>query len=93
MILAVSKRWHLWRHRAAKWLLQRVVVPAWTRLDAIVRQAGAEANDQHDKARLRLEVCKRCPAFDARLHRCKDCGCFMPAKVQIAGANCPQKRW
>lgn len=93
MILAVSKRWHLWRYRFAKWLLARAVMPAWTKLDAIVKAAGQAANDQHDKARLRLEVCKRCPAFDAKLQRCRDCGCFMPAKTQLPGAKCPQGRW
>lgn len=93
MILAVSKRWHLWRYRLARWALARVVTPAWARLDAIVKQAAGQANDQHDKARLRMEICKRCPAFDQTLRRCRDCGCFMPAKVQIDAAKCPQGRW
>lgn len=93
MILAVSKRWHLWRYRVAKWLLGRVVVPTWTKLNAIIKQDAQKANDQHDKARLRMEICKRCPMFDATLKRCKDCGCFMPAKVQLPDAKCPQGRW
>ena len=93
MILAVTKRWHLWRYHFARWALARVVVPVWTRLDVIVKQAAGKANDQHDKARLRMEICKRCPAFDATLMRCRDCGCFMPAKTQIEKAECPQGRW
>ena len=93
MILAVTKRWHLWRYRAAKWALARMVMPAWKYLDAVVKAAAGQANDQHDKARLRLEICKRCPAFDPKLHRCRDCGCFMPAKTQLDGAKCPQGRW
>ena len=91
-LLFVSKRWHLWRHRFAKWLLVRAVNPLALRLGMIVRESGTEANAMHDKARMRLEVCKRCPSF-TDMQRCKDCGCFMPAKVQLAGATCPQKRW
>lgn len=93
MILAVTKRWHLWRFRAAKWMLERVVLKVWGYLDRVVKEASKDANDQHDKARLRLEVCKRCPAFNHKTMRCNDCGCFMPAKVQLNGAKCPQGRW
>lgn len=91
-LLFLAKRWHLWRHRFAKWLLVRAVNPLALRLGMIVRESGTEANAMHDKARMRLEVCKRCPSF-TDMQRCKDCGCFMPAKVQLAGATCPQKRW
>lgn len=95
MILAVSKRWHLWRHHVARWLLARVVDPASTWLYDVVKSSAALANDQHDKARLRLEICKRCPVFDAGWCR-RDrggCGCKMPVKVQIPEATCPQGRW
>lgn len=88
-MLFLTKRFHLWRHRLARWLLLRLV----PMLDRMARTSGAIANEQHDKARLRLEVCKRCPAFDAKLQRCRDCGCFMPAKVQLDKATCPQARW
>ena len=96
MILAIIKRWHLWRYRAAKWLLGRVIAPAWARLDAIIKADAMAANDQHDKARLRMEVCKRCPLLtkagfcDAKQG---GCGCFMPAKVQLPDAKCPKDRW
>lgn len=93
MILVFSKRWHLWRNRGARWLLTRVVVPLHVWLESAVKASAARANDQHDKARLRMEICKRCPAFDQTLRRCRDCGCFMPAKVQIDVAMCPQGRW
>lgn len=93
MILAISKRWHVWRYRAARWLLARVVGPAWERLNDVVKNAAQEANEQHDKARLRLEICKRCPMYDHVLKRCRECGCFMPAKVQLPKAKCPQGRW
>jgi len=91
-MLAITKRWHVARFRFAKWALAKVVIPIWTKLDAVVKAAATAANDQHDKARMRLEVCKRCPAFTS-LNRCKECGCFMPAKVQLPNAKCPQGRW
>lgn len=96
MILAITKRWHLWRHRAASWLLYKVVTPLARRLDASMRRDGQKANDQHDKARLRMEVCKRCPLLtEAQFcDRSKGgCGCYMPAKVQVGVAKCPQGRW
>jgi len=91
-LLFLAKRWHLWRHRFAKWLLVRAVNPLALRLGMIVRESGTEANAMHDKARMRLEVCKRCPLFSA-MSTCSACNCYMPAKVQIDHATCPQKRW
>ena len=95
MILAVSKRWNLYRYLVARWLLQRVARIA-ARLDAIARTSGVAANDQHDKARLRLEVCKRCPVLTDKGFCSREkggCGCYMPAKVQKPSATCPQGRW
>jgi hypothetical protein len=93
MILAITKRWHWWTHRAAGWMLRHVLLPLVKRLEDVARSSGNLANQQHDKARLRMEICKRCPAFDATLRRCRDCGCFMPAKTQLPAARCPQGRW
>lgn len=96
MILAVSKRWHLWRYRLAAWALARMVRPMWRKLDAIVRSDMAAANEQNDKARLRFEVCTRCPLLTKRAFCSRElggCGCYMPAKVQKPDAKCPQGRW
>lgn len=44
----------------------------------------------------RLEVCRACPAFDVDSKRCKECGCYMPAKVVVGGDPdklCPLKKW
>jgi len=37
----------------------------------------------------RLAVCRACDQFRQRTHVCGVCGCFMPAKVYIAGESCP----
>lgn len=92
MILALSKRWHFWRHRFAKWALRSVIAPVTTRLDAWVAASTTQANEQHDKARLRMEVCKRCPLLSPA-GRCESCGCYMPVKTQLTAARCPQGRW
>lgn len=95
-LLFIAKRWHLWRYRFAKWAIEKVVKPAWSRLDRIAGSDAVAANDMHDKARLRMEVCKRCPLLTSAqfCDRSKGgCGCYMPAKVQVGVAKCPQGRW
>lgn len=94
-LLFLAKRWHLWRHRFARWALVRMVNPLALRLGRVMRESGSEANALNDKARMRLEVCKRCPLFDDGW--CSKprggCGCYMPGKVQNDHATCPQSRW
>ncbi len=41
----------------------------------------------------RISICKQCPMYDSIFGRCKDCGCFLRAKVQLEGEECPQGKW
>lgn len=93
-LLFLAKRWHLWRHRLASSLLGPVSRLA-QRLARIKFEAGTEANALHDKARMRLAICERCPLFDnGWCNRKKGgCGCWLIGKVQIDGERCPLKRW
>ena len=91
-LLFLAKRWHLWRYRLARWLLVRAVNPLAQRLGSIAHVSGNEANALNSKAAQRMEICIRCPMFTA-MRTCNACGCFMPAKVQLDSATCPQKRW
>lgn len=95
MILAVSKRLHYGRFLMARWLVRRVVGPLHRRLQQVVAESGKAANEQQDIARLRMEVCKRCPLYAAPFcdREQGGCGCYMPAKVQKAEAKCPKGRW
>ena len=93
MILAISKRWHRLVFRVAKWLQGAILSPLWLRLNKITDEQKRMAQEQVDLARLRLDICRRCPMYDHRLLRCKKCGCFMPAKVQIKNAKCPLGKW
>lgn len=41
----------------------------------------------------RFEICKSCPKFRKKTQTCKECGCFMAAKVKLAAASCPLHKW
>ena len=43
--------------------------------------------------RARINTCKKCPAYDDIQHRCKECGCFLGAKVKFSAASCPLGKW
>lgn len=91
-ILAISRRWH--RLRVTVWhvLESKVLFPAWMRARRALRESSDALNDQDHKARLRMAVCTRCPQL-TRMDICKACHCYMPVKVQIDKAICPQGRW
>lgn len=44
-------------------------------------------------ARERYIICKSCDEFNNVLRTCKQCGCFMPAKVTVSYAQCPVGKW
>lgn len=39
----------------------------------------------------RLSVCGECSRYKAKV--CTACGCFMPAKVLLSEAECPEGKW
>lgn len=41
----------------------------------------------------RLNICLECPELIQLTKQCKQCGCFMKAKVQIQKATCPMGKW
>ena len=41
----------------------------------------------------RLNICLECPELLQLTKQCKQCGCFMKAKVQIQKATCPMGKW
>lgn len=51
--------------------------------------------DQHlppeGYAQQRIAICKSCPEY--RMMICSQCGCFMPAKTRLKGAECPLQKW
>lgn len=51
------------------------------------------ANKPDFSPKERMRICKKCPKYDAMFGRCRDCGCFLRAKVEMAGEECPQGKW
>lgn len=41
---------------------------------------------------IRISLCKSCDRLNS-LNFCKECGCFMPAKVRLKWSECPLKKW
>lgn len=53
-----------------------------------------ENNSKHDPLSVayRIEQCKACSNLSV-LNICKECGCFMPAKVRLKWSSCPIGKW
>jgi hypothetical protein len=41
----------------------------------------------------RISTCQSCDRLDKETFRCRECGCFMKAKSQLASASCPLNKW
>lgn len=41
----------------------------------------------------RYSICKECPEFSSTFKQCRQCGCFMPAKVLMPFMSCPIGKW
>ena len=44
-------------------------------------------------AEVRYDTCIQCDRFNNLSKMCKECGCFMPAKVKLKAVVCPLKKW
>lgn len=41
----------------------------------------------------RLEICKSCPHYYARISKCNQCGCIVDYKAMIMSSKCPLDKW
>ncbi len=41
----------------------------------------------------RIETCKGCDKYDELENRCRECGCYVPAKAKIILDSCPLSKW
>lgn len=57
-----------------------------------VLQTQEEVQEDRSSVAYRIETCKNCDRLNT-LKFCKECGCFMPAKVRIKSASCPIGKW
>lgn len=45
-----------------------------------------------ETSKTRLTICEGCPNLKFT-KQCGKCGCFMPAKVKLKNAHCPEALW
>lgn len=41
----------------------------------------------------RRSICRGCDRFDAEADMCRECGCYLAAKVRMASEACPLGKW
>lgn len=41
----------------------------------------------------RMKYCRKCDYFIASTTMCGKCFCYLPWKIQLAPASCPEKKW
>jgi len=46
-----------------------------------------------EEQKQRLDVCKKCEYYSVRQNRCRQCGCYMNAKVKFTASQCPIQKW
>jgi len=46
-----------------------------------------------ERQQVRREICDTCEHKIKITNICGKCGCFLPAKITLAPANCPDQRW
>jgi hypothetical protein len=46
-----------------------------------------------EQAQSRYLICSECPRLLTATNQCKECGCFMKLKTQLANARCPIGKW
>jgi hypothetical protein len=47
----------------------------------------------NERQQARLDICNTCEHKIKITNMCGKCGCFLPAKVTLAIASCPELRW
>ena len=52
-----------------------------------------QPRSDQDLIESRLKICTECEWFNARLVKCKKCGCFMKLKSTLKQAKCPIEKW
>lgn len=67
---------------------------------AVVRSGVAVARGEplligKEEVAARLEICRGCEWFVARIERCasKKCGCYLRAKTALRAERCPELKW
>lgn len=46
-----------------------------------------------EEAKVRYDICKACENFIPITSQCRECGCWMKAKVRLRSNSCPLGKW
>ena len=45
------------------------------------------------EAKEKMKICLLCDEMNKSIKTCKQCNCFLPAKVLVTGLHCPLDKW
>jgi len=57
----------------------------------VVSLNGTPVLSTEEEQQERLSICKMCESL--RQNRCRQCGCYMNAKVKFTASQCPIQKW
>jgi hypothetical protein len=81
----MGSAWEQWKKNNTRRQETGVVRP-W---DFVNPDTEYVTKDEEEK---RYDICKGCDKLTVT-NNCKECGCFMPAKVKLKYAECPIGKW
>jgi len=66
---------------------------AWEMINYIVKNEQKVLFVSDKVYEERVSICKSCEKYDELENRCRECGCYVPAKAKIILDSCPLKKW
>lgn len=65
----------------------------WDMLQHVYKNQNATLFVSDEVYNERTKICSECDHFDPEQNRCKECGCFIPAKAKMILDGCPLSKW
>jgi len=65
----------------------------WDILNYITNNQEKVLFVSYDVYKERITICKGCEKYEEFENRCKECGCYIPAKAKIILDSCPLNKW
>ena len=66
---------------------------SWDVINYIHKNQGEFLFVSEDVYKERYSVCRGCEKFDEIENKCKECGCYIPAKARVVLDSCPLGKW
>jgi hypothetical protein len=77
-----KNKWEIWKEKN-----KGDSFSPWDMLNPKVEKLSKKESEK------RLKICLGCDRLIKSTKQCKECGCFMSLKTQIANASCPLHKW